>query len=156
MSPEGKLAAEEFLSDGTQFVSLAAQDVKRARKGQWDNVKESRMVPKEKAAHAFRETVRRRVDPALVEWSGAGVFNAKVFPLAPKKLHRIVVGYDVNLKRSKDGLKFELSLPEQTGECRVELNVQNVEGVSYSVTPEADPIPTEVEGKLQKLSLIHI
>ena len=150
MSPEGKLAAEEFLSDGTQFVSLAAQDVKRARKGQWDNVKESRMVPKEKAAHAFRETVRRRVDPALVEWSGAGVFNAKVFPLAPKKLHRIVVGYDVNLKRSKDGLKFELSLPEQTGECRVELNVQNVEGVSYSVTPEADPIPTEVEGKLQK------
>ena len=149
-SPEGKLAAEEFLSDGTQFVSLGAQDVKRARKGQWDNVKESRMVPKEKAAHAFRETVRRRVDPALVEWSGAGVFSAKVFPIAPKKLHRIVVGYDVNLKRSADGLKFELSLPEQTGQCRVEVNVQDIKGVKYSVTPEADPIPTEIEGKLQK------
>ena len=150
MSPEGKLAGEEFLSDGTQFVSLGAQDVKRARKGQWDNVKESRMVPKEKAAHAFRETVRRRIDPALVEWSGAGVFNAKVFPLAPKKLHRIVVGYDVNLKRSKDGLKFELSLPEQTGECRVEVNVNDIEGATYSVSPESDPIPTELDGALQK------
>ncbi|QEG20555.1 hypothetical protein [Mariniblastus fucicola] len=149
-SPEGKLAGEEFLSDGTQFVSLRAQDVKEARKGQWDNVKEARMVPKEKAAHAFRETVRRRVDPALVEWSGAGVFNAKVFPLAPKKLHRIVVGYDVNLKRSKDGLKFELSLPEQTGQCGVEVNVKDLEGVSYSVTPEVDPVPTAIEGKLQK------
>ena len=150
MSPEGKLAGEEFLSDGTQFVSLGAADVKRARKGQWDNVKESRMVPKEKAAHAFRETVRRRIDPALVEWSGAGVFNAKVFPLAPKKLHRIVVGYDVNLKRSKDGLKFELSLPEQTGECRVEVNVNDIEGATYSVSPESDPIPTELDGALQK------
>ena len=108
------------------------------------------MVPKEKAAHAFRETVRRRIDPALVEWSGARVFNAKVFPLAPKKLHRIVVGYDVNLKRSKDGLKFELSLPEQTGECRVEVNVNDIEGATYSVSPESDPIPTELDGALQK------
>ena len=149
-SPKGKLAAEEFHRDGTQFVSLAASDVKRTRKGQWDNVKEARMVPREKAAHAFRETVRRKVDPALVEWSGAGVFSAKVFPLAPKKLHRIVVGYDVNLKRSKDGLNFELSLPEQTGECRIEMNVQQLEGVSYAVTPEVDPIAAEVEGKLQK------
>jgi tetratricopeptide (TPR) repeat protein len=149
-SPKGKLAANEFLQDGTQFVSLRAEDVKVARKGQWDNVKEARMVPKEKAAHAFRETVRRRVDPALVEWSGAGVFSAKVFPLAPKKLHRIVVGYDVNLKRSKDGLNFELSLPEQTGECRIELNAQEIEGVTYSVKPAVDPIPTEIDGQLQK------
>ncbi len=149
-SAKGKLADDEFLRDGTQFVSLGAQDIKRARKGQWDNVKEARMVPREKAAHAFRETVRRRVDPALVEWSGAGVFSAKVFPLAPKKLHRIVVGYDVNLKRSADGLNFKLSLPEQTGECRIELNVQELEGVSYSITPEVDPIPSEIDGKLQK------
>jgi tetratricopeptide (TPR) repeat protein len=149
-SGEGKLAAEEFHSDGRQFVSLAATNVKRARKNQWDNVKEARVVPKEKAAHAFRETVRRRIDPALVEWSGAGVFSAKVFPLSPKKLHRIVVGYDVNLTRTADGQKFELALPEQTGQCRVEVNVQEIEGVTYSATPEVDPIPTEAEGKLQK------
>ncbi|MEM9575255.1 MAG: hypothetical protein AAF870_08510, partial [Pseudomonadota bacterium] len=129
-SPKGKLAANEFLRDGTQFVSLAADGIKDVRKGQWDNVKEARMVPREKAAHAFRETVRRRVDPALVEWSGAGVFSAKVFPLAPKKLHRIVVGYDVNLKRTADGLNFDLSLPEHTGQCRVELNVQELDGVT--------------------------
>jgi hypothetical protein len=48
-------------------------------------VKEARIVPREKAAHAYSETVRRRVDPALVEWAGAGVFNARVFPLMPGK-----------------------------------------------------------------------
>ena len=150
VSPKGKLAKEEFLSDGTQFVSLAAANVKEARQGQWDNVKEARMVPREKAAHAFRETVRRRVDPALVEWSGAGVFQAKVFPLSPKKLHRIVVGYDVNLKRSGDDLKFELSLPEQTGQCRVEVNVQSIKGMAVTSTPAVDPIAREQDGTLQK------
>ena len=149
-SPEGKLANQEFLRDGTQFVSLSAPAVKETRKGQWDNVKEARMVPKEKAAHAFRETVRRRVDPALVEWSGAGVFSAKVFPLAPKKLHRIVVGYDVNLKRGKDDMTFTLTLPEQTGQCRVEVNVPEIEGVTYSATPEVDPIARDRNGQLQK------
>jgi hypothetical protein len=150
LSPEGKLAADEFLDDGKQFVSLAADDIKVARKGVWDNVKESRMVPREKAAHAFRETVRRRVDPALVEWSGAGVFNAKVFPLSPKKLHRIVVGYDVNLVRDGEDLNYEFALPENPGQCRIEMNVQEVEKAALTVTPEVDPVSAVVDGRLQK------
>ena len=86
LQAKGELADSEFLDDGTQFVSLGAPEIREARKDAWANVKEARMVPREKAAHAYRETVRRKVDPALVEWSGAGVFNARVFPLAPRKL----------------------------------------------------------------------
>ena len=59
------------------------------RGNSWEQPKVARMVPKEKAALAYRETVRRRVDPALVEWSGAGVFQCRVFPLAPQSLHRV-------------------------------------------------------------------
>jgi hypothetical protein len=33
---------------------------------------------------AYQQTVRKKIDPALVEWSGAGVFNARVFPLLPR------------------------------------------------------------------------
>src|SRR5215468_3633360 len=62
------------------------------RASAWAHPREARMVPREKAAVAYGATVRRRVDPALVEWAGAGVFDARVFPLAPGKLHRIVVG----------------------------------------------------------------
>ena len=81
------------------------------------------MVPKEKAALAYRETVRRRVDPALVEWSGAGVFQCRVFPLAPQSLHRVTIGYDVDLLRVGDDLELRLDLPDQTPACVVDFNI---------------------------------
>ncbi len=134
LSPEGRLAKEEFANGKVQFVSLGPRQIANDRKHKWTGVKESRMVPREKAAHAYRETVRRRVDPALVEWSGAGVFNARIFPLAPKKLHRIVVGYDTQLVQTENGLAYELALPERTGDCKVELNVRQFEGMKCNVT----------------------
>ena len=147
LQPKGELAESEFLDDGTQFVSLGAPEIRKARKDAWANVKEARMVPREKAAHAYRETVRRKVDPALVEWSGAGVFNARVFPLAPQKLHRIVIGYDVNLTRTDDGWAYQLDLPEEPGQCQVDLNIQPIAGVQYKVTPDSDPLEHVVKGK---------
>ena len=69
------------------------------RTSSWRAPKEARMVPREKAAFAYTETVRQRVDPAIMEWAGAGVFSARVFPLAAHKIHRIVVGYDVDLTK---------------------------------------------------------
>ena len=80
LTPQRQLARREFVDNGTRFVSFTPAAVTKSRNDVWRNVKEARMVPREQAAYAFRETVRRRVDPALVEWSGAGVFNAKVFP----------------------------------------------------------------------------
>ena len=146
LDAKGKLAKEEFFEDDTQFVGLNAPEIKKAREDVWSKVKESRMVPREKAAHAYSETVRRKVDPALVEWSGAGVFNARVFPLAPNKLHRIVIGYDVNLAKEDGDWVYELDLPEQTGQCKVDLNVQPIEGVEYEIEPACDPFQA-VSGK---------
>ena len=137
LNSKGAPLADEFLESDDHWVSLKADDIRQTRKQHWIRVKESRMVPKEKAAHAFRETVRRKVDPALVEWAGAGVFNARVFPLAPKKLHRIVIGYDVNLKRAGDEWIYDLELPEQTGKIRVDLNVQATPGAKYKIEPSA-------------------
>ncbi len=81
------------------------------RGNSWEQPKVARMVPKEKAALAYRDTVRRRVDPALVEWSGAGVFQCRVFPLAPQSLHRVTIGYDVDLLRVGEDLELRLDLP---------------------------------------------
>ena len=135
---QGKLADEEFLGRNERYVSLRPAEITRSRQNDWQHVKEARMVPKEKAAHAYNQTVRRRVDPALVEWSGAGVFNARIFPLMPNKLHRVVIGYDVDLTRTADGWVYELPLPASTGDCRVNLNVLEMEGVEFSVTPKVD------------------
>ena len=153
--PAGPMVKEEFLGEETQFVSLRAPDIRKAREQVWSKVKEARMVPKEKAAHAFRETVRRKIDPALVEWSGAGVFNARVFPLAPHKLHRIVIGYDVNLTKTKNGWEYQLDLPEQVGQCQVDLNVQKVDGINYQIDPKSDPYGDKIKGNPSRHYRFH-
>lgn len=150
LGTKGKLAVEEFGGEDTQFVSFQAPDIRDARKDVWANVKEARMVPKEKAAHAFRETVRRKIDPALVEWSGAGIFNARVFPLAPKKLHRIVVGYEVDLQRIGKDWIYDLKIPSESGQTNVNLHVEPVEGATYEISPTADPYEIAVGDKTMK------
>jgi autotransporter-associated beta strand protein len=89
------------------------EKILQLRGNSWEEPKVARMVPKEKASLAYRDTVRRRVDPALVEWSGAGVFQCKVFPLAPHSMHRITMGYDVDLLKVGDDLELRLDLPGQ-------------------------------------------
>ncbi len=150
LTPQRQLARREFTNNGTRFVSFTPAAITKTRNDVWRNVKEARMVPREQAAYAFRETVRRRVDPALVEWSGAGVFNAKVFPLAPKKVHRIVIGYDVNLTRSGNQLTYQLDLPESTGDCRIEINAQDVEGIQYKIEPEVEPVEVDHNDELHQ------
>jgi len=107
------------------------------REGTWTNVKDARMVPKEKAAFAYHDTVRRRVDPALMEWSGAGVFSARVFPLAPMQLHKIVVAYDVDLLRAGKELVYALDLPPTAVDTIVDLHVAAPDGLIHTVSPAA-------------------
>ena len=109
-----------------QQVSLGdttPEKILALRGNSWEQPKVARMVPKEKAALAYRDTVRRRVDPALVEWSGAGVFQCRVFPLAPQSLHRVTIGYDVDLLRVGEDLELRLDLPGETPATIVDLNI---------------------------------
>ena len=101
-------------------------------------VKSACVVPRQKAALAYDETVRRRVDPALVEWAGPGIFQTKVFPLLPNKLHRIVVGYDVMLTDDGDERVFTLDLPEGEAGGRVEFDVAAVGGTQATIKPNTD------------------
>ena len=135
-----KLASRGFLPEELiRAGGTGPTDIMKARADTWTNVKEARVVPREKAAHAYGETVRRRVDPALVEWSGAGVFNARVFPLMPGKLHRIVIGYDVNLQSVGGELVYQLDLPPGMPECRVDVNMAAAPGTAAEVVPAVAP-----------------
>jgi len=114
--------------------SFEPEAIVKSRQG-WTAPKVARVVPRAKAARAYTETVRRRIDPALLEWAGAGVFNARVSPLEPKKLHRIVLAYDVNLTEIGKHLEYRLDLPEKVPALDVALRV----GAAHaSVTPQAE------------------
>ncbi|HET7500991.1 MAG TPA: hypothetical protein VFK02_08315 [Kofleriaceae bacterium] len=126
---EASYAGKQGKPRGGMLIAVSDEDAGdpgaliAQRKGAWLAPREARMVPREKAAFAYGQTVRRRVDPALVEWAGAGVFSARVFPLAPHKLHRIVVGYDVDLVRIGGDLEYRLDLPEQAPATTVDVDV---------------------------------
>jgi len=139
----GVLGAEEFVSG-----SADPRDIFEPQ-GRWEGVKEARVVPRVKAAHAYSETVRRKVDPALVEWAGAGVFNAKVFPLTPNKLHRVVIGYDVSLTHDGDDLTYKLQVPEKCGEMKVDLRAMSAPGLTpvVAATVETTPKPLTHRGR---------
>jgi hypothetical protein len=111
-------------------------DIMQLREGTWSKPKEARMVPREKAAYAYHETVRRRIDPALLEWSGAGIFSARVFPLAPAKLHRIVFGYDVDLVAVGNDWEYRLDLPARVPRMIIDLKIARLSGVTVEIQPD--------------------
>jgi hypothetical protein len=112
-----------FAVSDVKKMETSPLDIMAARQRAWVSPKEARMVPREKAAFAYGETVRRRVDPALMEWAGAGVFSARVFPLAPHKLHRVVVGYDLDLVRVGGDFEYRFDAPEKARDAVVDVSV---------------------------------
>ena len=137
-------AAKFFTREEVSNMGISPTDILSDRKKTWDNIKEARMVPKEKAAFAYTETVRGQVDPALMEWSGAGIFSSRVFPLAPNKLHRIVIGYDVDLLQAGNALEYRLDLPEGIEQQVVDIDVASLTGSALTVTPETEGVPGNV------------
>ncbi|MGB0522650.1 MAG: hypothetical protein ACPGJS_06805 [Flammeovirgaceae bacterium] len=132
--------------DGTPSASLPFVDVdkhtfsideiKELRAGAWTAPKVARVVPKEKAAFAYTQTVRRSIDPALAEWAGADIYNCRVFPLLPKKLHRIVMGYDVNLTSLENDWIFDFQIPEVDCPLVVDVDYVKINGVQSAVSPK--------------------
>ncbi|MGN7611286.1 ankyrin repeat domain-containing protein [Magnetococcales bacterium HHB-1] len=116
------------------------EKILEARAKSWDKPKVARMVSKTKAAHAYGETVRKSVDPALMEWSGAGVFSTKVFPLEAKTMHRIVIAYDMDLNALASHDQFRLDLPSNTEEHRVDITITQPKGVEIEVLPKGEKI----------------
>lgn len=132
-----ELRANAYLSqDEQRKMTLLPREMMEARAATWVAPKEARMVPKDKAAFAFTETVRRQIDPALLEWAGAGVFNARVFPLTPHKIHRVVIGYDVNLVRAGNDFEYRLELPD-AGDYAPPHVVIDVASTSPAIDPAA-------------------
>ena len=133
--PEGAPRTPFLADEALHGLGHEPEDIPADRGGAWEGVREARMVPRDRAAWAYGEVVRRRVDPALMEWSGAGIFRARVFPLAPHASHRIVVGYDVDLTPAGDDLEYRLELPEAVPELAVDLRVAAPPATGVQVSP---------------------
>lgn len=104
----------------------------------WENVKQARIVSKQKAANAYEQTVSARIDPALMEWAGADMFSCRVFPLMKNKLHRIVIGYDLNMTEALDFREYVLTLPSAAKEFRLDADIYASPTMMPVITPAVE------------------
>lgn len=138
---EGKEQELPFLK--TDEIAFTEETIEDMRSESWSAPKVARVVAKEKASFAYGQTVRRRVDPALAEWAGADMYNCRVFPLMPNKLHRVVMGYDVNLAAVEADWLFNFPIPELEGPLVVDFDIARLAGVNCVVKPAQDMQITE-------------
>ena len=133
------------LPDAGLSIALAADAAHpdaRTRLEDLAQVKPARMVPREHARWAYRATVARAVDPALLEWCSDGVYSTSVFPLVPGKLHRVEVGYDLDLTPVAGGYALALDLPADVPALSVTLGIALVDGATITATTgDGEPLP---------------
>jgi Flp pilus assembly protein CpaB len=79
----------------------------------WQACRPARVVEQKKAAQTYERVVRRRIDPALVEWAGANEFEARVYPIAAKSLKRVVLVYEQTLSSDGAFLHYAFPMPER-------------------------------------------
>ncbi len=116
-------------------IDLGRDSVLTYRNKYWSNIKEAIVAPKEKAAYAFGEIVRGKADPALMEWAGADVFSCSIFPVQPGKMHRIVIGYDINLLESDDMALLNLILPYNKIPKTLDIDIAGNDNLIHKIEP---------------------
>ena len=61
----------------------------------------------EKARGIYEQIVRQQRDPALVEWMGYGMLRARIFPIAPGEVKKVVVRFQMVAEREGDALRID-------------------------------------------------
>jgi tetratricopeptide (TPR) repeat protein len=112
-----------------EVLAAAAPPSKPGAKYAWGAVQEARIVEQKRAREVYEEVVRRNVDPALLEWAGASTFSARVFPLPPKSLKRVVIAYEQTLLFDGQRLRYTWPLPPGAGQ-----------GLQVSARVHVDPL----------------
>jgi len=104
-NPLGRVLEGEFefpLADG-QSISRYALDMN-------GHLREGVVVEKEKARVAFENTVRRNIDPGLVEKTKGNNFRTRIYPIPANGEKRVVIGIEQELQVVDNKLLYQLPL----------------------------------------------
>ena len=127
------------LDEGKTITRLALEINGKLREGV--------VVGKEKGRVAFESTVRKKIDPALLEWTKGNNFKVRVFPIPAKSTKRIVIGYEESLLLfdSESIYTLNLGIKKEVNQFKYEAEV--IGGNNF---------PTTQYNKLEGLQFISI
>jgi Ca-activated chloride channel family protein len=72
-----------------------------------------RLLDKDEARKIFEEIVRRKRDPALLEYMGRGLIRTRVFPIPPNEDRKVTLRYTKILPRDRDVVAFDYPFATQ-------------------------------------------
>lgn len=104
-NPNNRVLEGEFefpLADG-QHITRYALDINGA-------LREGVVVEKAKARVAFENTVRRSIDPGLVEKTKGNNFRTRIYPIPAKGYKRVVIAIEQTLDQQGKDLLYQLPL----------------------------------------------
>lgn len=67
----------------------------------------------DRARGIYEQIVRQQRDPALVEWMGYGMLRARIFPIAPGEVKKVVVRFQMVAEREGDALRVDYAKGRQ-------------------------------------------
>jgi Ca-activated chloride channel family protein len=103
-----------------------------------------RLLPKDEARRIYEEIVRRKRDPALLEYMGRGLYRTSVFPIPPGADRKVTMRYTQFCKRDRDVVEFAYPLSTQKLTAKpiqrllVELSIRSKEAIKSVYCPSDD------------------
>jgi Ca-activated chloride channel family protein len=92
----------------------------------------------DRARQIYEEIVRRQRDPALLEWMGYGLLRARIFPIAPGEVKKVVVRFQTVAQREGDALRVDYFRGMRSNQRGIN---QDLEGrTSFVLTYPNDPV----------------
>ena len=92
----------------------------------------------DRARQIYEEIVRRQRDPALLEWMGYGLLRARIFPIAPGEVKKVVVRFQTVAPREGDALRVDYFRGMRSNQ--VGMNQQLEGRTSFVLTYPNDPM----------------
>jgi|GEM_PF-5728832 len=100
--------------EGTFYYPLpAGASISRFAMYIGDTLMEGEIVERMRAREVYESIVRRKRDPALLEWMGGNQFKARVFPIEPHSTKRVFIGYTQILPRDGDVVRYSYPLKSE-------------------------------------------
>ncbi len=123
-----------FVVDGTYFYPLP-EDATFVEFATWDGEKKLRgeVLEREEARKRYLAIVQRCWDPGLLEYAGANLFQARVYPVPPHGEKRVEFGYSQILKADHGLVAY--TYPLQSG---TQVNPQPIGSATISVELQSD------------------
>jgi hypothetical protein len=74
------------------------------------NLREGVVVEKQQARVAYENTVRRNIDPGLIEKTRGNSYRTRIYPIPAKGYKRVVIGVEQSLQYVEHALQYHLPL----------------------------------------------